>query len=159
MIAEIGLLIATAETAIGTIKKAIAVGKGAHECMSELMRLFDAQDAVVKASTEDKHKAGRSDMAEAMESVMAAKRIRDMMEELQQFLIYSGQADVWNDIIKERNAIRQRKKAAELAELRAKQAKQRRRREIFEVCIVSGAAALLAIMVLYGVYLVFKYLR
>lgn len=159
MIAEIGLLIATAETAVGTIKKAIAVGKGAHECMTEFMKLFDAADAINKTSNNDKHKAGRSEMAEAMESVIAAKRVKDMMDELQQFLIYSGQADVWNDIIKERNAIRQRKKAEELAELRAKQAKRRAKQQMVEVVVVSLASAVLAGLILYGVYLVFKYLR
>ena len=72
----------------------------------------------------------QSAMSEALESVIAAKKIREMTQELREFLIWSGQADVWDDIQREHNAIVQRRKAAELeakrlAELAAKKKKER----------------------------------
>jgi len=156
---EIALLLAGAETAISSIKKAIQVGKDAHQCLGEFMKLFDAQDAINRASLEERSKAPeKSAMAEAMESVMAARRVKEMMDELQQFLIYSGQADVWQEIMRERNAVIQKRKAAQL-ELERQAAKKRQQREdLIEICVVTAASVALGAMVLWGTYLIVKYL-
>jgi hypothetical protein len=52
---------------------------------------------------------------------MAAKQIREMTEELKQYLIWSGQADLWDEIQRERNAVVARRKAQELAEQRERE--------------------------------------
>lgn len=143
---EIAVALAAAEAAVGGIKKAIAVGKEAKECLGEFMALFDAQDKVQKASTEErsKLKPGQSAMSEALESVIAAKKIRDMTAELREFLVWSGQADIWDEIQKEHNAIVQRRKAAELAEQREKERleKQKRERALIAVVVATGGLIL-----------------
>lgn len=128
---EIAAALAAAEAAVGGIKRAIKVGKEANECLQEFMQLFDAKDAVQKASNEEraKHK-GRSAMSEAMESVIAARKIQQMETELKEFLIWSGQADVWDAIIQERNAVIQRRKAAELEAQRKAEQMIKRRKEM-----------------------------
>jgi len=65
-----------------------------------------------------------------MESVIAARKIQQMETELKEFLIWSGQDDVWDAIIQERNAITQRRKAAELAAKKAAELKIQKRQEI-----------------------------
>ena len=65
-----------------------------------------------------------------MESVIAARKITQMETELKDFLYWSGQADVWDDIIRERNAVIQRRKAAELAAQKAAELKIKKRKEI-----------------------------
>ena len=128
---EIAAALAAAEAAVGGIKKAIQIGKDANECLQEFMQLFDAKDAVQKASNEERAKNGnKSAMSEAMESVIAARKITQMEAELKDFLYWSGQADVWDDIIRERNAVIQRRKAAELEAQRAAEQMIRRRKEI-----------------------------
>lgn len=128
---EIAAALAAAEAAVGGIKRAIKVGKEANECLQEFMQLFDAKDAVQKASNEERAKhQGKSAMSEAMESVIAARKIQQMETELKEFLIWSGQDDVWDAIIQERNAIIQRRKAAELAAKKAAELKIQRRQEI-----------------------------
>jgi hypothetical protein len=128
---EIAAALAAAEAAVGGIKKAIQIGKDANECLQEFMQLFDAKDAVQKASNEERAKHGnKSAMSEAMESVIAARKITQMEAELKDFLYWSGQADVWDDIIRERNAVIQRRKAAELEAQRAAEQMIRRRKEI-----------------------------
>ena len=128
---EIAAALAAAEAAVGGIKRAIQVGKDANECLQEFMQLFDAKDAVQKASNEERAKhEGKSAMSEAMESVIAARKITQMEAELKDFLYWSGQADVWDDIIRERNAVIQRRKAAELEAQRAAEQMIRRRKEI-----------------------------
>ena len=128
---EIAAALAAAEAAVGGIKKAIQIGKDANECLQEFMQLFDAKDAVQKASNEERAKHdGKSAMSEAMESVIAARKITQMEAELKDFLYWSGQADVWDDIIRERNAVIQRRKAAELAAQKAAELKIKKRKEI-----------------------------
>lgn len=133
---EIAAALAAAEAAVGGIKKAIQIGKDANECLQEFMQLFDAKDAVQKASNEERAKHGnKSAMSEAMESVIAARKITQMEAELKDFLYWSGQADVWDDIIRERNAVIQRRKAAELEAQRAAEQMIRRRKEIGLIAI------------------------
>lgn len=158
---EIALLLAGAETAVSTIKKAISVGKQAHDCLGEFMKFFDAQDAINKASMQDRHKAGsdQSAMSEAMQSVVAAKKMKEMMADLQRYLVWeTGQPEVWNDIIRERNAVVARRKAAELEAEKAAKRKQKEREELIEICVVTAASVALAAMVIWGVYLVVNYL-
>lgn len=133
---EIAVALATAEAAVAGIKRAIQVGKDANECLGEFMKLFDARDAVQKASTEERAKTeGKSAMSEAMESVIAARKIQQMEAELKDFLYWSGQADVWDDIVRERNAVIQRRKAAELAAQREAERIVKRRKEIGLIAI------------------------
>lgn len=128
---EVAVALATAEAAVAGIKRAIQVGKDANDCLQEFMRLFDARDAVQKASNEERAKhQGKSAMAEAMESVIAARKIQQMETELREFLIWSGQADVWDAIMQERNAVIQRRKAAELAAQKAAELQIKKRKEI-----------------------------
>ena len=128
---EIAVALAAAEAAVGGIKRAIQVGKDANECLTEFMQLFDARDAVQKASNEERAKhQGKSAMSEAMESVIAARKIQQMETELREFLIWSGQADVWDAIVQERNAVIQRRKAAELAAQKAAELKIKKRKEM-----------------------------
>lgn len=131
---EVAVALAAAQAAVAGIKQAIQVGKDAKDCLGDFMKLFDAQDQVQKASLEERSKlkpeTQQSAMSEALESVIAAKKIREMTSELREFLIWSGQSDVWDDIQREHNAIVQRRKAAELeakrlAELQAKKKKER----------------------------------
>jgi hypothetical protein len=141
---EIAVALAAAEAAVGGIKRAIQVGKDANECLQEFMQLFDARDAVQKASNEERAKHGnKSAMSEALESVIAARKIQQMEAELREFLIWSGQADVWDAIIQERNAIVQRRKAAELAAQREAERIVKRRKEIGLVAFVIFLGALI----------------
>lgn len=145
---EIAVALAAAQAAVAGIKQAIQVGKDAKECLGDFMKLFDAQDQIQKASTEERSKLPeekqKSAMSEALESVIAAKKIREMTEELKQHLIWSGQSDVWDEIQREHNAVIQRRKAAELAakkkaeEEAALRLKQRKERMLLAVVLGIG---------------------
>jgi DNA polymerase III gamma/tau subunit len=147
---EIAVALATAQAAVAGIKQAIKIGKDAKDCLGDFMKLFDAQDAVQRASTDERSRVKgsaeqRSAMSEALESVIAAKQIREMTEELRQHLIWSGQEDLWDEIQRERNAIIARRKAEELAAQREAERKAaealKRRKELgllFVVLVVGG---------------------
>ena len=149
---EIAVALATAQAAVAGIKQAIQVGKDAKECLGDFMKLFDAQDQVQKASTEERAKLlpekQKSAMSEALEAVIAAKQIREMTDDLKQHLIWSGQAELWDEIQREHNAIVQKRKAAELAEKRrieeeaALKLKQRKERMLIAVVVSTGGIIL-----------------
>lgn len=148
---EIAVALATAEAAVAGIKKAIQIGKDAKECLGEFMQLFDAQDQIQKASTEERAKLPpdkqQSAMSEALETVIAAKKIREMTEDLKQYLVWSGQADVWDDIQREHNAVIQRRKAAELAAKRKAEqeaaTRLKRRKEAMLLVTVIGTGGII----------------
>jgi hypothetical protein len=144
---EVAVVLATAQAAVAGIKQAIQIGKEAHECLGDFMKLFDAQDQLQKASLEEKAKqkpSEQSAMSEALETVIAAKKVREMTQELKQFLIWSGQADIWDEIQREHNAIVQKRKAAELAAQREKErlAKQKKERALIAVVVATGGLIL-----------------
>lgn len=149
---EIAVALAAAQAAVAGIKQAIQVGKDAKDCLGDFMALFDAQDQVQKASTEERSKLPeekqKSAMSEALESVIAAKKIREMTEDLKQHLIWSGQADIWDEIQREHNAIVQRRKAAEIAAKRkaeedaARKLQQRKERMLIAVVLGTGGIIL-----------------
>lgn len=148
---EIAVALAAAQAAVAGIKQAIQVGKDAKECLGEFMQLFDAQDQIQKASTEERAKLPadkqKSAMSEALETVIAAKKVREMTDELKQFLVWSGQSDVWDEIQREHNAVVQRRKAAELAAKRKAEeeaaAKLKRRKEAMLLLTVVGTGGII----------------
>jgi mannose/cellobiose epimerase-like protein (N-acyl-D-glucosamine 2-epimerase family) len=149
---EIAVALAAAQAAVAGIKQAIQVGKDAKDCLGEFMSLFDAQDQIQKASTEERAKLPpekqKSAMSEALEAVIAAKKVREMTDELKQYLIWSGQADIWDEIQREHNAIVQKRKADELAAKRkaeedaALRLKQRKERMLIAVVLGTGSIIL-----------------
>lgn len=151
MVLEIAATLAAAEAAVAGIKKAIQIGKDAKDCLGDFMALFDAQDKIQKASTEERAKLPedkqKSAMSEALETVIAAKKIREMTEDLKQHLIWSGQSDVWDEIQREHNAVIQRRKAAELAAKKKAEeeaaARLKRRKEIMLLVTVVGTGGII----------------
>ena len=149
---EIAVALAAAQAAVAGIKQAIQVGKDAKDCLGEFMSLFDAQDQIQKASTEERAKLPpekqKSAMSEALEAVIAAKKVREMTDELKQYLIWSGQADIWDEIQREHNAIVQKRKADELAAKRkaeeeaALRIKQRKERMLLVTVVGTGGIIL-----------------
>jgi hypothetical protein len=144
---EVAVALATAQAAVEGIKKAISIGKEAHECLGEFMQLFDTQEQLQKASNEERKakadKPQQSVMSEALETVIAARKVQQMTEELRQFLIWSGQGDVWDQIQSEHNAIIQRRKAAALAAQREAERLEKQKRERALIATVIGTGGII----------------
>lgn len=120
---------ATAQAAIKGIQAAIKMGKDIGAISGDLMKFFEAKDVVAKAAVQPKKGFGKSDTAQAFETVIQAKQLQDAENELKQHLIWSGHADVWQAILLERNNLVQKRKAEEMA---LEKAKAKRKKEIEE---------------------------
>jgi hypothetical protein len=132
---------ALAQAAVKGIKQVIALGKDVQSASSDILKFFDAKDAVVAASNNPK-KAGikRSDTSRAMELVMQAHALRQAEKELHQYLIYSGNAQLWDQMLLERNRIIAERKAEEIKVLNAKAKKMKEIQDM--ISLIAGALIL-----------------
>ena len=115
---------ATAQAAIKGVKAAIALGKDIQAVSGDLMKFFEAKDVVQKAASKPKSSFAQSDTAQAFEVVMQAKILADAERELNNYMVMSGNADLWQQLLVERNNLIQKRKADEI--LAEKQAKKRK---------------------------------
>jgi hypothetical protein len=139
---------ATAQAAIKGVQAAIKMGKDLQGISGDLLKFFEAKDVVAKAAAEPKKGFGKSDTAQAFETVLHAKQLQDAENELKQMLIWSGQADVWQAIVQERNSLVSKRKSEEIA---AEKKKEKRKKELEEtiemVLLIAVASALIALVV------------
>jgi hypothetical protein len=121
----VGAAFAIAKSTIAGVKEAIKLGKDIKECSGDLIKFFEMHDTVERGANQDKAKASNSEMAQALESVMQAKFLRDARIKLKEQLIWSGQGDVWEAIQAEYNMIiANRKREERIAEAKAKQRRE-----------------------------------
>ena len=119
---------AAAQAAVKGIQAAIKLGKDVQGIAADLGKFFEAKDVVQQAANNPKK--FKSDTAQALETVMQAKQLAEAETELKNMLIWSGNADVWEGVLLERNNIIQKRKKAEME---AAAAKAKRKKEIMEL--------------------------
>ena len=133
---------ATAQAAIKGVKAAIALGKDIQAVSGDLMKFFEAKDVVQKAASKPKSSFAQSDTAQAFEVVMQAKMLNDAERELNNYMVMSGNADLWQQLLVERNNLIQKRKADEI--LAEKQAKKRKDEiEDLLTWLIAGALVIL----------------
>ena len=118
---------AAAQAAVKGIQAAIKLGKDVQGIAADLGKFFEAKDVVQQAANNPKK--FKSDTAQALETVMQAKQLAEAETELKNTLIWSGNADVWEGVLLERNNIIQRRKKAEME---AALAKEKKRQQVME---------------------------
>jgi len=138
---------AAAQAAIKGVQAAIKMGKDIGAISGDLMKFFEAKDVVAKAATK---KPGKSDTAQAIEIVMKAKQLQDAENELKQMLIWSGNADTWEAILRERNKIVHDRKAQEAAMDKVKAKRRKEIEEVVEMVLLVALAAIVVTLVAWG---------
>lgn len=136
---------AAAQAAVKGIKAAIALGKDIQGASTDILKFFDAKDTLTVASTNPK-KSGvkRSDMARAAELVMQAHQIQKAEADLREYLIYTGNAQIWDQIMMERNRIQAERRADEA---KAKKAHAKKLKQIQDAATLTMGAILLTILI------------
>lgn len=133
---------ATAQAAIKGVQAAIKMGKDIHAIGGEMMKFFEAKDVVQKAASKPKSIFAKSDTAQAFEIVMQAKVLNDAEKELNNWMVMSGHADLWQQLLVERNNIIQSRKAQEI--LDEKNAKiKKEEMDDFITWLIAGALIIL----------------
>jgi hypothetical protein len=141
---SITVAIATAQQAVNTIKQARALGKDVGQLIGEFSKFFNASTEVYMASNKVRtEKATRTD-AEiykmALEIAYAAKTFRDNEKELKDILIYSGNGEVYQDMMKKRIELSKERAKAQREQ---EEYERKRKKELAEI----GLAGLLFVAI------------
>ena len=119
---------AMAQGAVKGIKAAIALGKDINGLIGEFSKFYGAADQVHIASTRLKiANIGKPDSqinSDALQIAMASKALRDYERELKDLLFWSGNAQVWEEMMAERTRMAKERAALEKIEADRKQKKR-----------------------------------
>jgi hypothetical protein len=112
----IGLAFTAAQQSVGYIKKAIALGKDVNSLYGQFAKFFENSDKIhganIAAQTSKKILTDGQIRAMSIEIAMQSKALRDAEKQLKELLIYSGNGDVWEQMMAER--VRMYKERAKL---------------------------------------------
>jgi len=137
---------ATAQAAVKGVKAAIALGKDIQAVSGDLMKFFEAKDVVQKAASKPKSSFAKSDTAQAFEIVMQAKQLADAERELNNYFVMSGNADLWQQLLIERNRIIQDRKAQEILDEKNAKAKKEEIEDLLTLLMAGALVMLLLAM-------------
>lgn len=152
MIAEL----AAANAAFQVIKAALNNGKELSAIGGRVFDYFDNKAKIQEKATKKAVKGGeRSDM----EEFMALEQLNAQETELRERMIYAGRPGLWDDWVKFQAQAARRRRENKEAEARAVLIRKNKIEKMVEVVVVSIAAVILAILILYGVYIYTAYLR
>ena len=120
--ASIELAFATAQRAIGGIKKAVAMGKDIKSLYNEFGAFFENSDKIHTAHClgEIKGMTNGQIRSKSLQIAMQSKALREAEKDLKEMLIWSGNKDVWDEMMKERVRMYKERAAQESKELQAK---------------------------------------
>lgn len=149
---SISAAFAIAKSTIAGVKEAIKLGKDLQECSGDLIKFFEMRDTVAKAAVADKGKKPRSDMGQALDTVMQAKALRDAEKQLKEQLIYSGQGDVWEAIQAEYNMIQANRRRQEREEEEAKKLKRENLAETLNILFCGFAGCIAGGLICWGTF-------
>jgi hypothetical protein len=143
----IGLAFTAAQSAIGHIKQAIALGKDVNSIIGQVGHFFEAADQVHMASINAKFTAmGKTDAQlgrQALEFAMRSNQLREDERALKDMIYWQlGKPQIWQEMIAERTRLIKEKRAGEEAMAKAKQAHKEKMAKYFMMTmyIVAGAA-------------------
>jgi hypothetical protein len=112
----IGIAFTAAQQSVGYIKKAIALGKDVNSLYGQFARFFENSDTIhtanIQAQTSKKILTDGQIRAMSVQIAMQSKALRDAEKELKELLIWSGNKDVWDEMMAER--VRMYKERAKL---------------------------------------------
>ena len=125
---EIAAAISLASSTFNALKKGMEAGKEIEDMMGYYGKWFEAKEALSEEAIKNKNTpfvkklfSGSSVEAQALEVTQAKYKIKQMEKELYEYLLYSGQQEFYNDMMRERRAIREARfrEAQRIAERKA----------------------------------------
>jgi hypothetical protein len=112
----LGIAFTAAQQSVGYIKKAIALGKDVNSLYGQFAKFFENSDKIhganVEAQNSKKILTDGQIRALSIQIAMQSKALRDAEKDLKEMLIYSGNSEVWDQMMAER--VRMYKERAKL---------------------------------------------
>ena len=151
----IGLAFSAAQSAVGYIKQAIALGKDVHSLTGQFSKFFESSDAIHRERAKIKAKAsrlGKTDAElghEALQIAMHSDALRTYERELKDMILWQlGKPEIWEQMVKERTRLFKERAEAERAEEERKLAHKKKMADmfIFAMYFIAGAVILFAVI-------------
>ena len=149
----IGLAFTAAQSAVGYIKQAIALGKDVHSLSGQFSKFFESSDAIHRERSKVKAKGsrlGKTDAElghEAMQIAMHSDALRQAERELKDMILWTlGKPEMWEHMIKERTRLFRERAEAEQAEAERELAHKKKMADqfIFAMYFLAGCAVFFA---------------
>jgi len=150
----IGLAFAAAQSAVGHIKQAIALGKDINSLVGQFGKFFESSDAIHRERTKIKAKAsrlGKTDAElghEALQIAMHSDALRQAERELKDMILWQlGKPQIWEQMIAERTRLFRERAEAEQAEAERQLAHKKKMADmfIFAMYFIAGSVILFAV--------------
>lgn len=155
----IGLAFAAAQSAVGHIKQAVALGKDINSLYGQFNKFFESSDAIHRERTKVKVKAqrlGKTDAElgkEALQIAMHSDALRQAERELKDMILWTlGKPQIWEQMIKERTRLFKERAEAEREEAERQLAHKKKMADmfIFGMYFLAGSVIVFA-MVMGGI--------
>jgi hypothetical protein len=145
---EIAAAMSLASSAFNALKKGMEAGREIEDMMDYYGKWFEAKEALSENAIDSKNQplvkrlfSGNSVEAQALQITQAKHKIKQMEKELYEYLLYTGQQQFYNDMMRERRAIRE-------ARMREAQRRAESKRFWFDcVAILLGVAVGLGVII------------
>ena len=154
---EIAAAISLATSTFNALKKGMEAGREIEDMMGYYGKWFEAKEALSENAINSKNQplvkklfSGSSVEAQALEITQAKYKIKQMEKELYEYLLYTGQQDFYNDMMRERRTIRE-------ARMREAQKKAERKAMWIDIIIGGGAVVVGIGIIVWLVSFVAKY--
>ena len=138
---EIAAAISLASSAFNALKKGMEAGREIEDMMDYYGKWFEAKEALSENAIQGSNQplvkklfSGSSVEAQALQITQAKYKIKQMEKELYEYLLYTGQQEFYNDMMRERRAIR---------EARMLEARRKAERKAFWTDVIIGGGAIL----------------
>ena len=150
----IGLAFAAAQSAVGHIKQAIALGKDINSLVGQFSKFFESSDAIHRARSKVKAKAsrlGKTDAElghEALQIAMHSDALRPAERELKDMILWTlGKPEMWAHMITERTRLFKERAEAEFEEEKRQLAHKNKMADqfIFAMYFIAGSVIIFAI--------------
>jgi hypothetical protein len=166
----VGAAFAVAQASVKTVKEAIKLGKDIFEVSGDLTKFFTAQTTInteIKKAESQKHELLKENKqedyyaltAKALDAAIKSKKMKQDEAEIKTLLIWSGNGDVYHEMVKERMRLEKEQALIESKELFDKTVAAKKKQEMKElqadIALVVGTilifAFLFTIMVQWGI--------
>ena len=143
---EIAAAISLATSTFNALKKGMEAGREIEDMMDYYGKWFEAKEALSENAINTKNQplvkkmfSGNSVEAQALQITHAKHKIKQMEKELYEYLLYTGQSEFYNDMIRERRVIKQ---------ARLEEAQKKAERKAFWTDVLIGGGALILTVIL-----------
>ena len=155
----IGLAFTAAQSAVGHIKQAIALGKDINSLVGQFSKFFESSDAIHRERMKIKAKAsrlGKTDAElghEALQIAMHSDALRQAERELKDMILWQlGKPQIWEQMIQERTRLFKERAEAEREEEKRQLAHKKKMADQFMFAMYFiGVSAFLFCFVMAGI--------